>query len=180
MHNLTKIFPELLDINGMNPFQRKQSLRRIYDRDIIGDPNCSFRTKKIYPIKNNDSIDIDRNFDHLTTGDVEKIDPESGRKYTSREFEPCRSIRLHWIKKHLQESTPNSDLIIFSCYMRDKQKRKDILRTLIYNKDHKYVVVLEPQIKSSAYYLITAYYLNKSYGVKEIQKMYKRRVNNIE
>lgn len=177
MHNLIKKYPALLDLKGMDPYQRELSLKRIYERDIIDDEDNHFREKKIYPVKTDNEIDIERNFDHLTTGDIEHTDRKTGRKFTSREFEPDRSLRLHWIKTHLEEGV--DDLLIFSCSNRDRRKRKDVIRTLIYNRDKRYVIILEPQRTTQAYYLVTAYYLNKSYGKKEIEKMYKRRLDYI-
>ncbi len=48
----------------------------------------------------------------------------------------------------------------------------DIVRTYVYNRTRKYVIVFEPQIRTNnkAYYLLTAYYLNRTYGVKQIEK----------
>ena len=54
----------------------------------------------------------------------------------------------------------------------------DVVRTYIYNKKEKYVIVFEPQIRNGAsYYLLTAYYLNKEYGVKQIENKLKKRLN---
>ena len=41
----------------------------------------------------------------------------------------------------------------------------------IWNKTRKYVIVLEPQMRNGeAYYLLTAYYMNKEYGEKQMKK----------
>ena len=40
-----------------------------------------------------------------------------------------------------------------------------------YNKTRKYVIVIEPQIRNGeAYFQLTAYYLNKESGEKQMQK----------
>ena len=45
--NLLKKYPELLEILHMNEHQRKESLMRIYKRDIEDNPNFKFREKQI-------------------------------------------------------------------------------------------------------------------------------------
>ena len=65
----------------------------------------------------------------------------------------------------------DSDIVIFSVSERNQRKRMNVVRTYIYNKTRKYVIVLEPQTRNGeAYYLLTAYYLNKEYGEKQIKK----------
>ena len=66
---------------------------------------------------------------------------------------------------------PYSEIEVFSVNERNQRKRMNVARTYIYNKTRKYVIVLEPQIRNGeAYYLLTAYYLNKEYGEKQMQK----------
>lgn len=106
---------------------------------------------------------------HLTWKEVE----EDGVKH--RVFDINRSRRLHWIKPHIDETTGEADIEVFSVVERDQKNRKDIARTYIYNKPQKYVIVLEPQVRSgNAYYLLTAYYLDEDYGEKQLKKKMKK------
>ena len=57
--NLLKKYPELLEILHMNEHQRKESLMRIYKRDIEDNPNFKFREKQIYPTRSDVVADID-------------------------------------------------------------------------------------------------------------------------
>lgn len=175
--NLTKIYPNLLEIMVMSELYREISLKMIYDRDILNNENFKFRGKQIYPTKMDHKIDINRNFMHIITETTKCFDERRNTYYVKREFEKDRSERLHWIKEHIKESIGN--LIIFSSLERDKQKRKDVTRTYVYNKEKKYIVVLEPQ-RTNSYYLLTAYYINKEYGEKEIAKKLKNKLDTIE
>ena len=58
--------------------------------------------------------------------------------------------------------------MVFIEESRDSKKRK-VTKTYIYDQVEEYVIVLEHQ-RSNAFYLLTAYHLNKSYGKKEIEK----------
>ena len=91
-----------------------------------------------------------------------------------------RSRRLHWIKPHVEETTEEKNVVIFSVIERNKKKRKDIKRTYIYNVKQKYVVVLEPQVRcGNAYFLLTAYYLDEDYGEKKMKKMMQKRLPGV-
>lgn len=175
--NLVKLYPSLLDIMIMSQAQREKSLRMIYDRDIINNKNFKFRNKQIYPTKIDQIIDIDRNFRHIITESISCYDEINNKYYNKRVFEKERSERLHWIKKHIDEEI--NDLIVFSTTERDKIRRKDVTKTYVYNKNEKYIIVLEPQ-RSNSYYLLTAYYINKEHGEKEINKKLKNKLDTIE
>ncbi|MBP5788830.1 MAG: type II CRISPR RNA-guided endonuclease Cas9, partial [Neisseriaceae bacterium] len=96
-------------------------------------------------------IEMARELMHLTCKEVE----EDGEKH--RVFDMNRSRRLHWIKPHMDETTGEADVEVFSVVERDQKNRKDVMRTYIYNIPQKYVIVLEPQVRSgNAYYLLTA------------------------
>lgn len=168
--NKLKKYPDLLDINGLDEKARKASLQGIFNRDIADNDNFCFRGKRIYPIKSDGKIDMDRELLHLTTEEEEVMD-EQGKKYKRRVFDKYRSERLHWIKPHVEEKVTDSEIIVFSVNERNLRKRMNVARTYIYNKKRKYVIVLEPQTRNGeSYYLLTAYYLNKKYGEKQIQK----------
>ncbi len=167
--NLTKKYPTLLELNHLSDFDRINSLKGIFNRDIAENSNFSFRGKKIYPIKSEGVIDMEREFKHLTCKEV--VEESEGKKFPKRIYDSFRSERLHWIRTHIEEKVNDSVFEVFSTIERDQRKRKDVYRTYVYNVTRKYVVVLEPQFRGSqAYYLLSAYYLNESYGEKQMKQ----------
>ena len=168
--NKLKKYPELLDLSSLDERSRKASLKGIFDRDITENDNFYFRGKRIYPIKTDGEIDMDRELLHLTTEEVEDAD-EQGYVRKHRVYDRYRSERLHWIRPHVEEKITDSDIEVFSVNERNQRKRSNVVRTYIWNKTRKYVIALEPQTRNGeAYYLLTAYYLNKEYGEKQMQK----------
>lgn len=164
--NLIKHYNDLLDINGMSPQQRTESLKGIFDRDITNNTNFKFRKKQITPTPKDGEIPMETLFTHLTTVIVDK-------KTRKREFDVFRSQRLHWIKYHIMENKPDN-MLYFSV------KEPQGVRTYIYDKDENYVIVLEPLRKISAYYLLTAYHVRGSDAKrKKFEKKYKRKLNEI-
>ena len=166
--NLMKRYPNLLELAGMSEKERTRSLQLIFNRDIADNNQFSFRSKRIYPIKTDGQIDMDREFLHLTTN--EELDEDG---VLHRIYDRFRSERLHWIRTHIEERT-GDDIIVFSIEERNPKKRVDETRVYIYNMGQKYIIVLEPQRKGQAYFLLTAYYLNKEYGEKQIKKKMKK------
>lgn len=67
MLNLLKKYNELLELNVLSPEQKKQSLLRIFNRDIAQNDNFSFQSKKIYPITKEGQDKMKLLFAHLTT-----------------------------------------------------------------------------------------------------------------
>ena len=122
--NLLKKYNELLEIASMNEFERKKSLRGVFDRDITKNPNFAFQTKRIHPTPADGQDSMDRLFTHLTTVIVDK----NTRK---REFDTARSVRLHWIRHHTDERE-KENMFVFSVaepggirtyiYLRPKRK----------------------------------------------------------
>ena len=53
-------------------------------------------------------------------------------------------------------------------------KKRKVKKTYIYDTVEKYVIVLEQQ-RTNAFYLLTAYHLNKEYGEKALLKKMKER-----
>ncbi len=166
--NLLKKYPELLDITGLNEKQRTVTLRKVFNRDIQDNPAFLFRTKQIRPILVDGEASMGNLFNHLTREEIKEKQPD-GSFIRKRVFEKDRSVRLHWIKFHVDECKKD-DMFVFSKRERCFKKRKDIIRTYIYDVVEKYVVVLEPQRSNRDYYLLTAYYLNRSYGEKQLRK----------
>ena len=173
--NLLKKYPELLDVSFMDEHARRRSLYAIFKRDIEDNDNFSFRGKRIYPIKTDGTIDMEREFMHLTTTDDEEAE---GAEMKRRVFDMDRSRRLHWIRYHIDETKPEL-LTVFSCKERDFKQRKDVVRTYLYDKKEKYVIVLEPLRNKSGYFLLSAYYLNKVYGEKKIKKLIKKKLDDV-
>lgn len=174
--NLLKQYPDLLELAHLNESSRRKSLRGIFDRDIANNEQFIYEGKRIYPIKADGMMDMEREFSHLTTESIEDADA----KNKPRIYDAFRSERLHWIKPHIEKRINDSEIDVFSVVERDKVHRVDITRTYIYNKTRKYVIVLEPQIRNGrAYYLLTAYYLNKTYGEKAIKKKQKKKLDTV-
>lgn len=177
--NKLKKYPELLVLNSLSVKARTESLKGIFERDIADNDNFAFKGKRIYPIKSDGVLDMEREFLHLTTEEIDDADAE-GNIVKRRVYDSFRSERLHWIKTHIDENVSDSDIIVFSVQERNQRKRMNIIRTYIYNKTRKYVIVFEPQTRNGkAYYLLTAYYLNKNYGEKQIKKKLKAKLDDI-
>lgn len=162
MFNQGKKYNQLLDVNSMGERQRTESLKGIFDRDIQN-KELYLNNKRIYPSPNNDgAIKMDLLFSHLTTKIVDK-------KSRHREYDRHRSIRLHWIKYHI-DNIPN--ILVFSA------KSKGGKRTYIYDQNENYAIILEPLRSGDAYYLLTAYPAI-GVGEKQFRNAYKRRLEVI-
>lgn len=83
-----------------------------------------------------------------------------------------RSLRLHWVKVHIEEAF-SANLLIFSV------KEPEGNRTYIYDRTEKYVIVLEPK-KDNYYFLLSAYPIEgRDEKRDKIEKKYKRRISEI-
>ena len=171
--NLIQKYPRLLEIAQFNVFDRKKSLMGIFKRDIENNDSLSFRNKKIRPTKKEGESSMETLFNHLTTRNDED---ENGNGLKSRSFEMHRSVRLHWIKYHIEE-LKKDNIQIFS--YEDRIDRKDIIRTYIYDKEQEYVIILEPQRSKTDYYLLTAYYINEKKGKKQMKQKYKNKLEEV-
>jgi len=162
--NLIKVYNDLLDFSGMNEAQRNRSLKGVFDRDITNNRQFCFRGIPIYPTPKEDGETAMGNlFNHLTRKTVDYAT-------NHREFDSARSQRLHWIKYHVEEKKKDG-MLIFSA-----SSNKGI-RTYIYDKVEKYVIVLEPLRKRCGYYLLTAYHLDgKDAARDKIERMYRRKL----
>jgi len=172
--NLNKKYPELLEINHYrSEYDRDVILRKIFDRDIQENGKLIYNSKQIHPLKDIEGVSsMNDLFGHLTREGTKEID-SNGKTIASRNvFEQDRSMRIHWIKTHLDEKVKDK-IEVFSIIERDKKKREDVTKTYIYNTVKKYVVVLMCQRSNKDYYLLTAYYLNKTYGEKDIKRKMK-------
>ena len=58
-----------------------------------------------------------------------------------------------------------------------KGSKETKIRTYIFDEDKKYVIVLEPYRKCFEYYLLSAYYLDEKYGIKNIEKKYQKKLD---
>lgn len=172
--NLLKKYPELLEIGHLPEPDRNRSLKSVFERDIENNQNFRFQGKAIRPIKGEEPA-MQLLFRHLTTEEVEEED-ENGKSFKRRIFEIHRSQRLHWVKYHIDENL-KKDMEIFSTEEHINGKKK--YRTYIYDLAQKYVIVLEPQRSGTDYYLLSAYYLNRSYGVKKMKKKIKNKLGEL-
>lgn len=163
-HNLMKAYNELLDLTAYSESQRNESLKRIFNRDIAGNSDFSFKTKKINPTSAEGEDTMERFFRHLTTKITEK-------SINKREFDMSRSRRLHWIKYHVEE-LKKDNMKVFSV------QEPQGIRTYIYDMDEHYVIILEPLRNKDEYYLLTAYYLEgKDAARNKMDKKYGRRLD---
>ena len=162
--NLLKKYNELLELNGLNEYQRIKSLHKVFSRDFESDP-IIFNDKNITPTQIDGKITMDTLFSHLTT----KIEDKELR---NRVFDKDRAERLHWVRYHLGKK--KQDVLVFST--REPQGN----RTYIYDKDEKYVIILEPLRKEKSYYLLTAYKLTgKDDKRDKILRKYKRKLAEV-
>lgn len=171
--NLTKTYPQLLEIAHMNAAQRHDSLQGIFARDMVHNEDFKFREKQIRPTKIEGEAPMQTLFKHLTSREDKD---EKGNKLGSRSFEMARSERLHWIKHHIDE-LQIANMVVFS--FQDRIDRRDIIRTYIYDIAQEYVIILEPQRSGTDYYLLTAYYLNEPGGKKQIENKRKKRLEEV-
>lgn len=164
--NLLKSYNTLLEIAHLDPQNRSKSLMLVFDRDITNNPSFKFQGKQITPTPKDGEIKMSTLFTHLTT-------VISNKKTRQREFDLDRSIRLHWVKYHIQEKK-KSNMLIFSV------KEPEGVRTYIYDKDEWYVIVLEPLRKMNEYYLLSAYYVKgKDAKRNKFEKKYKRKLDEV-
>ncbi len=139
---------------------------RVFDRDFTNNPNLSFRNKPITPTPVDGAIEMATLYTHLTTTMVDKVT-------RAREYDNHRSVRLHWVRFHIDCNKPD-DMLHFSV------SEPEGIRTYIYDIAEKYVVILEPKTNKNVYYLITAYHLTGKDAMRDkIMKKYKRRLNEI-
>jgi len=147
----------------MSEPQRTKSLQAIFNRDIRDNKTFNFGIKPIHPTPDKDGVlKVETLFDHLTRVTVDK----ATRK---REFDIHRSVRLHWVRYHIEQQK-KTNILLFSV------EEPEGMRTYIYDKDEKYVIVLEPLRNNTAYYLLSAYPLRgKDSQRDKMMKKYKRR-----
>lgn len=175
--NLIKQYSNLLEIMHLSEDQRRNSLLGIFNRDISQNSSFIYNYKAIRPVTKHDGISAMQTlFHHLTTEEIEV--EEEGIILKRRTFEMDRSVRLHWIK-HLLNTSTSGNICVFSLKERDHVKRKDVIRTYIYDREQFYIIVLEPQRNNTDYYLLTAYHLNKSYAPKQMEKKIKNKLEII-
>lgn len=175
--NLLKNYNALLEIGHMDSIVRTKSLRAVFNRDIVENERLLFRGKIIRPIKKEGMVSMDVLFKHLTFR-TDKIKENKKTKPVARDvFDLDRSVRLHWIKHHVEERLPEK-LHVFSHLDRVPQ-RGNVTRTYVYDQQEKYIIILEPQRSGQDYYLLSAYYLSDAWGVKQIEKKLENRIAEV-
>lgn len=165
--NLIRSYNQLLELIALTAPQRQLSLRGVFDRDFTNNPNLQFRNIQVTPTPADGAIEMATLFTHLTTVIMDKAT-------RAREFDMHRSMRLHWVRFHLDHSKQD-DVLHFSV------KEPEGIRTYIYDVTEKYVVILLPKPKYNVYFLLTAYHLRgkDSERDKILKKYNKRRLNEI-
>ncbi|PVY40372.1 hypothetical protein [Pontibacter virosus] len=161
--NLLKVYNALLEIDHLDDRAKTESLTRVFKRDFASEPGLFFRKRSVEPTPGEEDK-LQRLLRHFTT-------VVADHKTMKREYEAERSKRLHWIKVHIEETT-KADAVVFS------SQDKDGVRTYLLNKDEKYVVVLEPLRKNSAYYILSAYRLGAD-SYRKMMNKYKRKLDYI-
>ncbi|PPL04267.1 hypothetical protein [Parapedobacter indicus] len=143
--NLLKVYNQLLELLYISHRDNVQSIRKVFDRDFAVFP-FRFRQYPIHPTPADNEDTMDRVFRHLTTVVVDQA-------VKKREFETARSIRIHWVKHHLEER--KQDVIRVFTVLNEN-------RVYVLDVTERYVVVLEPLRKLQAFFLLTAYHLEDS------------------
>lgn len=162
--NLLKIYNQHLEIAHMNDFERKESLMRVFNRDIANNDNFIIFGKQITPTHEDGEIKMSTLFTHLTTEIIDKATKARG-------FDISRACRLHWVKHHIVN---HNQFIVFSV------KEPEGIRTYLYNQVEKYVIILEPLRDGTSYYLITAYHLTGRDNKRDkIMKKQKRKLDKV-
>ena len=155
--NLTKMYNSLLEFLYQNHQQNIQSFRAVFNRDFSNTVPVIWRSLPVLPTPADGEDVMDRQFRHLTT----VITDEKTRK---REFESERTVRIHWIRHHLEEKSPEH-LLVFKVTQEN--------RVYVLDKTERYVVIMEPYRKADAFYLLTAYRLLPA-NFKKMMKKYEK------
>ena len=164
--NLLKKYNQLLELVAFNPHNRGKSLYGVFNRDIVDNISFKFRDKQINPTPLDGEIKMSTLFSHLTTVEVDK-------KTRKREFDMHRSIRLHWVKYHIDQNK-GDNMLIYSV------KEPNGNRTYIYDITEKYVIVLEPLREINEYYLLSAFHVRgKDAARNKFKRKYKRSLNEV-
>lgn len=169
--NKLAVYSTLLSLEAYTLQQRNEALLFIYERDIYNNPQLKFRGKGVRPMKSldNEATKL-THLAHLIN--KESVDEFGVKKRDN--FDIQRSKRLHWVKYHICETNPIA-IKVFN-YI-DRIKGIDYRRTYIYDEVQKYVVILEPKRDGSDnMYLITAFYFDEPYYIKQLNQKFKKRV----
>ena len=119
--NLLKTYNQLLELNCLTEHQRILSLKGVFNRDFVNNSDFSFRKKKLNPTPAEGEDTMERFFRHLTTVITDKATRQ-------REYDPSRSVRLHWVRYHLEErKNDNMDeyYLLTAYYMEGKDKARN-------------------------------------------------------
>ena len=168
-----KKYPELLELSGSEQ-DNWASLSRGLLSEMFKIIPILYSRDRIYPIKCEGLMDLERLFKHLTHRAEHFID-DAGRVYEKRIYDARRSERLHWIRHHVEEKSPDC-LEVFTVTERDTAKHRDVTKTYLYDAGEHYVIVLEHQRKGG-YYLLTAFYLSEKYAEKQLEKSERKAAN---
>lgn len=149
------IFPDLIELNQFSgDFQKYfDNVYSIFANDfIVNTP--SFLGKKVSAQRKPEVDGIHRTFYHIT----HEGEDESDRKPDIRRMERIR------FPKFCIVSCPHKDLLIW------ENKRGRDSRTLIYNEDKRYLVVLTN--RNGCFLFWTAYPIDKRHTLRKLMKEY--------
>ena len=156
-------FDNFLDILSMNPINLVDSLSMIFENDMVNNPCRTFNEKKVIYFQ--DPFDKQAIFDHLIkkkmNGSRQVIDVE-------------RAKRIHWIKYFIENSLKQG---VNGFWVFSYKHLNENIRTYIYHKQTKFLVVLEPT-NNNEYILITAH-LRAGDGITEIKRRYREKLPDL-
>ena len=115
-------------------------------------------------------------FWHLTSRESKiKKTPRRKKKYQNSEKGPRlpdlrRCERLQWIKVFITQAR-NSELLSF-----DYEEGDKTIKTYIWFKEEKFVVILKKMKNSSKRILTTSFYVDKQYTYDDFQRKYNNRI----
>lgn len=162
--NLEVKFGDDLDIGHLRHSDALISLRRVFDRDFITNPCTHFLGKEIIYVREGNTND--QVFDHVT------MKQEYGKRHL---IDNKRAIRIHWIKTILEKAgTSKSKKYQVFSHVHPKHG----LKTYVYHKNLKHLIILEPSECGQKYIFITAFHVSGS-GLDEIRDKYDNKLPDI-
>lgn len=163
--NLNKApLKEELDYGYMRTNDAIESLKGVFKRDFIDNPCIEFMGKPIiYVREGNDETKV---FKHVIMNE----------EYKKREFiDDKRAKRLHWVKTLLEKSqkSQGTKYWIFS-HNHDKHG----LKTYIYHRKLRHLVILEPNSDATGYFFTTAFQVTGT-GIDDLRDKYENKLPDL-
>jgi hypothetical protein len=163
--NLEIKFGEDLIIGHLRPNDALLSLRRVFDRDFIVKPCTHFLNKEIIYVREGNTND--KVFEHVT------MKQEYGKRHL---IDNKRAIRIHWIKTILEKAgTSKSKKYQVFSHVHPKHG----LKTYVYHKNLKHLIILEPSFCGQKYYFVTAYHVSGT-GLDDIREKFENKLSEVK